>query len=103
MKPVDIRNESFESLRARLDENRARVHTAWLEHGPATTRQLADKSRIDLLTLRPRTTELYQIGAIALLEQEGHEGIYQARTIDAWEAWHRIQRETPPAIQQQLL
>ena len=85
MKPIDFRNQTFEELKAHLNEDRAEVHRAWLAHGPGTTRDLSTKSKIDLLTFRPRTTDLYQLGLVELVDKDGHQGIYRARTIAEWE------------------
>jgi len=94
MKPIDFRNETFDALRSRLNEDRQRVHQAWLDHGPGTTREVAGRAGIDLLSFRPRSTELFQIGAIELMPgRQSHEGIYQARTVAGWSAWYAEQRE----------
>ena len=115
MTPIDFRNATFESLRARLNVARSNVYEAWLTHGPCTTRQLAIASGIDLLTLRPRTTELYQLGLVTLapdsqrespsvaLAKEGHEGIYIARTQPDWETWREFQHRPAETVQAQLI
>jgi hypothetical protein len=92
MKPIDFRNETFEQLRARLNEEREQVHQAWLAHGPGTTRRVAERAGIDLLNFRPRTTELYQLGLLELTDKEGHQGIYRARTLAEWESFCAQQR-----------
>jgi len=85
MKAIDFRNQTFEDLRPLLDHIRATVHHAWLAHGPGTTRDVADKADLDILTFRPRSTELYQLGLLELTGKEGHQGVYRARTIAEWE------------------
>lgn len=87
MKPIDFRNETFDQIRARVTEDRELVHRAWLAHGPGTTREVSAKAGIDLLTLRPRSTELYQIGLLELADKDGHQGVYRARTIGEWTAY----------------
>jgi hypothetical protein len=79
MKPIDYRNETWEQVRERVDAMRMLVYRASGIHGACTTRELSRKSGIDLLTLRPRVTELCQLGLIELAspEQPGREGIYQ--------------------------
>jgi len=101
MKAIDLRNATFGGLRAGLDESRGLVMAAWLSHGPGTTRQIATRSGIDILTLRPRTTELLQCGLIQLSGRAGNEGIYSAATGAGWDAW----RETkfPNSSGQQML
>jgi hypothetical protein len=104
VKPIDIRNESFESLRAGIDGCREMVLKGWLAHGPGTTRSVAAESGIDILTFRPRSTELYQCGLIQCVgAADTHEGIYQARTAVEWEAWARTQRGDGVGKQLQLV
>ena len=57
---------------------------------------MADRTGIDILTLRPRATELYQLGFLKLVEDEAsvspspslpvsksaHEGTYEACTLE---------------------
>lgn len=76
MKPADLRNATWAEVQDHLTEDLIRVHAAWLEHGPGTTRQVADRSGISLLTLRPRTTDLGDIGMVKLIGRSGTEGIY---------------------------
>jgi DNA-binding IclR family transcriptional regulator len=82
MKPVDFRNETFDQVRERVEGQRAAVLGAWAQHGPCTTRELADRSGISLLTLRPRTTELVELGFVRLAETQTvkGEGTYRAAT-----------------------
>ena len=70
----------------------------WVIHGPCTTRQLAEKSAIDILNVRPRTTDLVQIGLVEMIGG-GQEGIYRARSQAEWEAWAAAQR---PALDGQI-
>lgn len=84
VKPIDFRNETFEGLLARgLVSERLAVYKAFETYGPGTTRAIAQKSGIDLLNLRPRATELYQLGFLRLVEQELGSvggGVYRAYT-----------------------
>jgi hypothetical protein len=88
MKPIDYRNETFKMICERgLICERLKVYHAFLMHGPGTTRTIARLSGIDILNLRPRATELYQLGFLKLLESEdnsmrGTEGMYRAYTIE---------------------
>ncbi|MCW0218375.1 MAG: hypothetical protein OJI67_08645 [Prosthecobacter sp.] len=81
MVPIDHRNHTFRDLQTRLVGLRLSVWEALLEHGPCTTRDLAQACGIDLLTVRPRMTELHQLGLVTCLDHEGHEGRYQALTL----------------------
>lgn len=69
MKPIDYRNETFAQVQARLEGGRAAVLAAWCEHGPCTTKELAERSGLSLLSLRPRTTELYQAGFVICMDE----------------------------------
>jgi hypothetical protein len=102
MKPIDYRNETWEMVRARVDHLRMAVYRAFELHGACTTRQLAEKSCIDLLTLRPRVTELCQIGLVELAnpESRGGEGVYQA--VPWVVAIHRFEKEKARANESQL-
>jgi hypothetical protein len=89
MKPVDFRNETFASIQNRIGGSRAAVLAAWQKHGPCTTEQLAERSKLSILSLRPRTTELEDLGFVCLSEvQESKtEGTYRARTQGEHATW----------------
>lgn len=88
MKPVDFRNETFEQVRARIVEDRAAVLAAWCMHGPGTTAEVAARSGLSILNLRPRTTELCELGFVVVDESGKAKGerrkssgaIYRAAT-----------------------
>lgn len=82
MKPIDLRNATFADLQGRIAGQRAAVLEAWRVHGPATTAELSRLSGISILTLRPRTTELVQLGYVVLSAEgkHAHEGVYRIRT-----------------------
>jgi hypothetical protein len=93
MKAIDYRNTNFEGLRGQLDGMRQAVYEAWVKHGPGTTRQVAQLAGIDILTFRPRTTELYDVGLVGLLDAAapGREGIYHAVPAEQWDIWQHFQ------------
>ena len=106
MKPIDFRNETLHDIEARLDHLRAAALDAWRRLGPGTTREVARLSGMDILTFRPRTTELVQLGLVCLDESgqvSGHEGVYRARTDREWLDWITTQRESATSRQGQLL
>jgi hypothetical protein len=118
MIPIDYRNDKFDSVRKRLSAMRERVYNAWLQHGPGSTRTVAKLAGIDILTFRPRSTELYQIGALELMDcpkagsdigcgdvSTGREGIYRARSITRWQADYAVMQRMAQGVnrQQQLL
>lgn len=80
MKPIDYRNATFADLQERLAGDRERVLAAWRKHGPCTTEDLAALSGIPLLTLRPRNTELVQLGFVVLAGGNKRSGVYRAAT-----------------------
>lgn len=82
MKPADLRNATWREVQTHLNDDLLRVHAAWQEHGPGTTRQVSDRSGISLLTFRPRTTDLCDLGLVRLISRAANEGVYAHVTID---------------------
>jgi predicted transcriptional regulator len=82
MTPVDYSKDTWEDVMRRAEGLRKTVLDGYREHGPCTTRQLARLLDLDILTVRPRTTELYQLGLVELVQDEdgttGREGVYAA-------------------------
>lgn len=104
MKPIDYRNETWESLKERLSGLRQDVYTAWQVYGPGTTREVAAKAGIDILTFRPRTTELFQMGFVEVVAdaQSVGEAVYQAVWVmTVKDRFQASKRE--PAYQRELL
>lgn len=92
MKATDLRNATWRECLTHVTEDMVRVHNAWLTFGPCTTRELAERSGISLLTLRPRTTDLGKLGMVRLTDSTGTEGIYSyvsAETAEASRVWQR--------------
>ena len=58
MKPIDYRKATFAAIQGHLEGNRRNVYDALRTLGPQTTRALAQLAKMDLLTVRPRITEL---------------------------------------------
>ena len=78
MQPIDHRNATFQDLQAKVTGNRLAVLDSLRRHGASTTRQLADAMGWEVLSVRPRLTELFQLGFVRCLDREGHEGTYEA-------------------------
>jgi len=74
LKPTDYRNLTWREVLTHLTEDMVRVHLAWQAFGPGTTREVAQRSGISLLTLRPRTTDLGKLGLVTLAGGKGTEG-----------------------------
>jgi hypothetical protein len=70
MDPFDFSTANFKELQDRLQGQRLAVLSAWRQHGPGTTREVAQKAGIDILSFRPRSTELHQLGLLELVEGE---------------------------------
>jgi hypothetical protein len=88
MKAIDFRNATWQEIRENLRGRRLAAHEAWLRWGPGTTHEVAERSGMSVLTLRPRTTELLQLGFVQLIEAHGKEGMYAAVNEDiALERW----------------
>lgn len=103
MKPIDFRNATFSKLQAELAGRLNAVYRAWVTFGPGTTRRVAERSEIDILALRPRTTDLVVMGLVELCGSETNEGVYRARSQVDWEAWSFKQREGLVERQTQLI
>lgn len=78
MKPIDFRNATWNEVLETLTGRRLAAYEAWQRFGPGTTHEVAERSGMSVLTLRPRTTELYQLGFVSLCGSEGKEGLYAA-------------------------
>ena len=89
MKATDFRDAMFEALRGGLNDLCAAVYEAWVRHGPGTTREVAARCGMDILTFRPRTTDLLQSGLVRLRvgQERSKEGVYEATPAEAWEDW----------------
>lgn len=78
MKPIDYRNATFADLQTHITGDRERVLDAWKKHGPCTTEDLAQRSGISILSLRPRTTDLVKLGFVLLAGGGKRGGVYRA-------------------------
>ena len=92
MTPIDYRNETFAAVQSRISGQRAAVLSAWLKHGPATTAELAERSGLSILTLRPRTTELCELGFVRLADVQKAKGEGTYTAVSAGEAAAHFRR-----------
>jgi len=104
MKAVDFRNFTWAQVQEHIGDDMRRVHDAWRDHGPGTTRQIAERSGISLLTFRPRTTDLYHLGLVECVGCESNAGVYrfvsedEARAAEKWKQEpKRTQKQEPRA------
>jgi hypothetical protein len=80
--PAQIRDETFRNLQAGMTAKRREVLDAFRTFGPGTTWQVAQRRGISILTLRPRATDLLQMGLLELVGRNEEGGIYQAVEMD---------------------
>lgn len=104
MKPLDFRNATYADLAERLAGQRVQVLGAWHLYGPGTTADVAAAACLSILTFRPRTTELYQLGYICLTAEQPHkgEGVYRARSAEEHQAWFATQRQNAAPLPMEL-
>ena len=109
--PIDYRNATWDQIQGRLEGLRLETYAAWQKFGPGTTRGVAAVASLDLLTFRPRSTELFQMGLLRLVENRkgesgklddrNHEGIYIAVPLE--EARAQRLAELAPRAEQFLM
>jgi predicted ArsR family transcriptional regulator len=92
MNASDIRDMTFDEIRRNLDGPRERVWE-WLHvRGPATTSAIAESLGMGLLTVRPRVTELVQMGFAECVGRQRREGVYRAVTVAEAQTRHAEKR-----------
>lgn len=100
MRPIDIRNDTWESIQGHLADDRLVIWQGFGDYGPCTTRALAEKTLISILTVRPRTTELVSMFLVELVGRNKDGGIYAH--VPAYIAKDRFEKEQIKAQQNQL-
>ena len=80
MHTCDISKLTFDAVKASLTGRRLRVYDGFRIHGPCTTRELSDLIQLSILSVRPRATELLQLGLITCVgcSKTAPEGLYIA-------------------------
>lgn len=111
MKPIDFRNATFDTVQTYIAGQREAVLAAWRKHGPGTTAEVCARATMSILSFRPRTTELYQLGFVTLAEDQGtkgprdqgtKEGTYRVRTDPELREWVRLQQHFARNPQREL-
>ena len=89
MKPIDFRNATFETVQGYVAGQREAVLAAWRQHGPGTTAEVCARAGMSILSFRPRTTELLELGFVCLADEQPvkGEGTYRVRTTAEHLAW----------------
>ena len=80
MKPSDVRDSVWATKQGKFRADWVKAWEALMQHGPGTTREISERSGINLWTLRPRICELCKSFLAELVEKRGTEGVYRART-----------------------
>ena len=86
VKTTDFRNTAFNEIKAMLSGKRAEVYRGLCLHGPCTTEELARKMALNILSVRPRVTELCQLGLAGLANAQSwrsKHGTYLGIPIEA--------------------
>ena len=81
MKPIDFRNATWAEVQGRVQGQRLAVLEGYKAHGPCSTMTLSYGLELSILSVRPRTTELVQLGLVELdkgASKGKGEGVYQA-------------------------
>jgi DNA-binding transcriptional ArsR family regulator len=93
MKPTTSRDETYEAVRAALPALRARVLDALEAAGRATGYEIAERTGLGILTVRPRLTELSQAGLIMACGRVRRgrisETIWRVASKEEWLQWKR--------------
>lgn len=96
MLPTDIRDQTWDEIRGRITGQRLAVYEGYRAHGPCTTLHLASRICLSGYTVRPRTTELFQVGLVRLVGRDRGQGIYAAVTIEEARREHERRAQAKP-------
>ena len=95
MKPVDLRNATWEGVLLHVEKERKQVYEAMLKNNTArTVREIASDMDCELSSIAPRITELYQLGLVRLIDRDGRRGRYKAIPLDEAREAHRLAQAT---------
>jgi predicted transcriptional regulator len=82
LSPQQISAENWRNIQEKLQGLREQVYRGMLAAGPQTTCDLAEIIAMPLLTVRPRVTELCELGLAEPAGRAGRHGLYQAIPLD---------------------
>jgi predicted transcriptional regulator len=88
MIPADIRDANFRDIESHLVDNRASVYWALTSSGPITNKALAAQLGWAIENVRPRVSELIDLGLARLVRKDGRDGVYEAVPLDVARAAH---------------
>lgn len=100
--PEAVRNMAFDEVLVWVSAERQAVYDALAALGASTTRELAEGMGHDLLTVRPRVSELVDLGLVVLVGRERREGVYCAVPLHEARAAHDRRHPATPAVQAEL-
>ena len=103
MNTAEIILDNWEAVQGRLVDDRSLIHSHLLASArPQTTAEMAAGIGLSILSVRPRVTELCQLGFVELAGKSGREGMYSALPVTvARENWQRA-RERRLAVPVQV-
>lgn len=84
MKPIEARNATWADIQGRLEGDRRAVYAALNCQEGLTTRDLAREMGWDPFSVRPRVTELCQLGLAVCVGRRRREGLYCRVEMEAW-------------------
>lgn len=84
-----LRNANYLEMVDLLTGRREAVLRALRELDQATTRELAQHMGRDVLSVRPRISELVDLDLVEFVARKGKDGVYRARTCREIEAAYR--------------
>ena len=73
---TEIKRQVWRQIREQATGQRRLVWEAYRDHGPCTSKAISAATGISLWNVRPRTTELLQMGLLKLVGKDGRDGVY---------------------------
>lgn len=92
MNSTDSRDLTWQEIQGSLHGAREQIHSWLLKQGPATTTQISEALRMNLLAVRPRVSELCAWGFAECVGRGHREGIYSAITTGEAHRRHEASR-----------
>lgn len=101
MVATDIRDLNWTQIRDHLTPARMRIHETLQRVGQSTSMDLAERAGLSLWSVRPRMTELAQMGLVRcvghIVRRGKRHGVYEAvGLVEAEAAW--IKRDRPEQL-----
>lgn len=97
-----VRDMTWQEVEGMISGARELVHRGLIRIGQGTTRDVAAETGIALLTVRPRMTELLDLGLVRCVGRCRDGGIYAPVPLADAERAHRARHEAPVQVEMQL-